>query len=118
MPTLNHLNPQERRHDVRLAAAGSIQAAVLDKHHQPIQVLHDAQVLNVSANELAITTTTPAKPGSRLTIRLADLHNQDVPPKAFELETLHCSPWHGGRHKIRCQLIKGHIPAKLIYNWD
>jgi len=120
MPTLNHADQNtntNRRQDVRLAAAGSIQVAVLDQHHQPVQVLHDAQALNVSANGLALTTATPANPGSRLTIHLADPNNQDLPTKPFELQALHCSQYHGDRHKIRCRLTKGHIPAKLIYNW-
>ena len=109
-------NTPERRADVRLASGKKVDAAVVDQHEQPIALLRNAEVVNVSAGGMMIVSDTPAAPGSRMVINTqsnASLNRK----QRLSLESLECAPQNDQQHRIRCKLVQGHIPAKLIYNW-
>lgn len=109
--------PSNRRHDVRLASRKPVDAVIEDQHGQPIDVLKGAEVLNVSAGGLAMISDQPAVVGSQLKVivDLAATQAQDDPP--IRVSTLDCQPMRDHRYKIRCRLISGMMPARLIYGW-
>ena len=107
----------DRRTSVRLASHQRVEAAVLDHHNQPISVLRDAEVVNVSAGGLMFLSDTPTQPGTKIVINLAGKYGSTVGEHRFSLTTLECTPSNEGRHKIRCELAEGAVPARFIYNW-
>lgn len=111
-------NIQERRSDVRLASGKKIEAAVVDQFEQPIALLRNAEVVNVSAGGMLLVADTPAEPGTRMVINTQSTSTATPTRKQqLSLEALACAPQKNQQHHIHCRLVKGHIPAKFIYNW-
>ncbi len=108
---------QDRRADVRLASDRKIDAVVVDQHEQPIAVLRGAQVVNVSAGGVMMESDRPADQGARIVVNLDSVGALGQRGRRFQLEALECVPARGQKHQIRCKLIDGAIPARLIYNW-
>jgi hypothetical protein len=110
--------PHERRRDLRLASAAKVNAVVIDGYKNPIDVLRQSELVNVSAGGLALATITPAQPGARVSIQVDDPNPVDPDrERTIFLETLDCATWLDGRKVIRCRLVEGRMPAKFIYNW-
>jgi hypothetical protein len=110
-------NTPERRADVRLASGKKVEAAVVDQYEQPIALLRNAEVVNVSAGGMLLVSDTPAEPGTRMIINTQSTSNTAPSKQRLSLESLECAPPNDQQHRIRCKLVQGHIPAKLIYNW-
>ncbi len=108
---------KNRRADVRLASNMKINAAVMDQYDQPVRVLSDAQIVNVSAGGLMMNCDTPSAPGERMVVNMNNGNTSAARSGGFGVETLDCSPSSERKHWIRCRLVEGHIPASLIYNW-
>ena len=107
----------ERRSCVRLAGGGKIDAVLTDQFDQPIDVLRDAEVVNVSAGGLALISQSPAPVGARMKVILVDGDSSQRPKARCRVAALDCHELDDHRHKIRCQLVEGRIPAELIYGW-
>ena len=120
---------EDRRQDVRLASRKAVEAVLVDRYDQPIEVLPGAQVLNVSARGLAILSDQPTDVGSQLKVIVNPPDAPDTPdvPHASPLashdaapirvEALDCRPYRDHHYKIRCRLVSGMMPAALIYGW-
>lgn len=106
-----------RRSDVRLASHKKIDAVVVDRYEQPIGVFQDAEIVNVSAGGMMMVTDRPADVGARILVNLDDAKAVHHGSQRFGLEALSCSPCQGHKHEIRCKLVAGAMPARLIYSW-
>lgn len=108
---------RERRRDLRLASTAAVEAVVLDRFNHPVEVLRQTELLNVSASGLALVTLTPTDPGVRMAIQVNERDEGHPQGRRIYLETLECSAWLDGRHKVRCRLLEGRMPARFIYKW-
>ena len=108
---------EERRNDVRLAGRGPVEVVRVDDAEQPVEVLRDAAVLNVSAGGVALVSKTPVGVGSRLRLHATPSAVAQLPSPKVQFEALECSDYGGAMHKIRCRLTEGRVPAGLIYGW-
>jgi len=109
---------EERRADVRLASGKKVDAVVVDRHGQPITLLREAEVLNISGGGLSLVSTDPVDAGDHVNINLPETSKlQRRVIGAIKLGVLSCLPCDGNKHKIRCKLIDGGIPTNLIYGW-
>ncbi len=117
MSKVKNGSEEDRRADVRLASYKKIEAAVVDDHGQPIVVLRDAEVINVSAGGLLLVSDTPAEPGTRMTVKSGAGRSSDDGGAEIDLVSLECKPWREDQHRIRCKLADGHMPAQFIYGW-
>jgi len=105
---------------VRLAGGSHVDAVVIDQLHQPIAVLRDLKVINISAGGMAVTTTTPVELGSRIQISPAKPSANTLAAGMFpdfEVQVLDCTQEADHTHKIRCRLASGSVPATLLYRW-
>ncbi len=105
----------DRRDAVRLAGGSAVDATVLDEHGQPVRILEDARVLDLGAGGIALTTTTPTEAGRRVQVTVDSASGDGK--MQLEFESLECLDYAGGRHKLRCRLIEGQMPARLIHGW-
>lgn len=103
---------KDRREDIRLASYETVDAAVMDRHDQPVGVLRDAVVVNVSAGGLMLVSDASAEAGTRLEMRLDGARGTRI-----GLEAISSSPVGEKGHRICCKLVDGNMPARLIYNW-
>lgn len=109
---------QDRRHDLRLAGAGSVDAVVVDRHGQPVRVLEEARVVNVSAGGLALRTHAPVSPGSRVVVTVDGARPTHAGDRRIRLEALDPCVETGDHYLVRCRLVEGRMPARLIYRWQ
>ena len=108
----------EHRRSVRLAGATKeVEVVVVDRYDQPIELLSEVRVLNVSAGGLAMASDLPVQAGARMKIVTggeARFHDEGA---AVTVTALECTADHRGKFVTRCQLIRGGMPAELIYGW-
>ena len=110
MKPATEVSTKERRAAVRLAATGRVNAVVLDESNQVQQVLEDVRAINVSAGGLALKTRSTAPQGARVRVTV------DNSP-SFVVEALEQLPLRDGSSKIRCRLLEGRVPARLMHGW-
>ncbi len=104
--------PSNRRRDIRLAGGGQVDAVVLDELGYPTAMLDSAKVLNVSAGGIAIASKSKANAGEKIRVKV------DAPATpAIVVKALDCSDLAGDRHRIRCQLVEGRMPGRMIHGW-
>lgn len=108
---------QDRRADVRLASLKKIDAVVVDRHHQPVGVSRYAHVVNVSAGGLMMISEQPIPRGSRVVVNVENPSSTHGDRQMLDLEALECLPQGDHKHRIRCRLVGGAMPARLIYSW-
>ncbi|MCC7408066.1 MAG: hypothetical protein IT442_08340 [Phycisphaeraceae bacterium] len=121
MTTANTQAIADRRQDKRLAGRaglGFVQAVVIDAAQEPIAVLRQVELVNVSAGGLSFTTITPVPPGSRVMVSLADASTK-LADARVTLEALSQDPAVGqpDSRVTHCRLIQGRMPARLIHGW-
>lgn len=107
----------ERRTEIRLAGGGPMQAVVLDDHRQPVKLIQEAQVINVSAGGLAMMTSTPVSRGALIQAAADSTTDGRGGKTSMILQVLECLPVAIGRQKLRAKLVEGRMPARLIYHW-
>ena len=115
--TTNSNHESDRRESPRLAAEGKLHAAVLDDNNQPLIVLRDVEVLNVSAGGLALLTSTCVVPAVVVSAVVGDRALADEQHRRVTLEVLECVPQPDQRYCVRCRLLEGRMPAELLYDW-
>jgi hypothetical protein len=109
---------EDRRQDVRLAGAGAVDAVVVDRFDQPIRVLEGAQVENVSAGGMALRTYAPLTPGSHVVVTVGDARPGRPGDRRVKLEALGRQTLSNAGYVVRCRLIQGRMPARLIHRWQ
>ena len=108
---------RERRSDVRLLRGTRVEAALVDRYDQPVAMLRDAQVIDVSAEGLAVMSATRARPGSVLHIATAG-DGAWLPGQSHcKARVINCLASGAGAYTLHCALSEGLMPASLIYNW-
>ncbi len=107
----------DQRRAPRFAAEGPVRATVMDDHDQPLIVLRDIEVVNVSAGGLAFTTPTAVTPSAVVSAFIGDDADSHQSPQRIRLEVLDCAPLGHRRFRVRCRLIEGSMPARLIADW-
>ena len=107
----------DQRTTFRVAANGHIDAVVIDRFNKPIEKLIDPQPLNSSGGGLAIGTRSAVKPGSILRITIQATGPDSQPHEPVYVQVSDDRDWLDGQHMLHCTLVKGEIPAELIYNW-
>ena len=117
MRSKKNLLTEDQRKTPRLAADGPVRATVVDDHDQPLIVLRNVEVVNVSAGGLAFTTPTAVTPSSVVNAFIGDETDQQFYPQRIRLEVLDCAPHDHRRYRVRCRLIEGSMPARLIADW-
>lgn len=106
-----------QRRNPRLAAEGQVRATVVDDHDQPIIVLRDVEVVNVSAGGMAFITHTAVTPSAVVNAFVGDDTDRQFYPQRIRLEVLDCAPHDHRRYRVRCRLLEGSMPARLIADW-
>ncbi len=108
---------EDRRRDMRLAGAGvgRLDAVVVNKFSQPIEILREPEVVDVSAGGLALAVSNATKVGHA--VRLGVMDAKHGVTDSITVETVDCRPWLDGKHLLRCKLVQGKMPASLIYGW-
>jgi len=103
---------EDRRQSPRVAGHGRLKAAVVDEYGQTRSVLRRAQVVNVSGGGLAFTSQVPAEVGATVSIRTAEARADP-----FRVRIVGASKRGDGHCELRARLVKGAIPACLMYDW-
>ncbi len=102
----------DRRESPRVAGHGRLKAAVVDANGQTRSVLRHAQVVNVSGGGLAFTSDVPAEVGATVSIRTPEARADP-----FSVCIIGASKRGDGHCEMRAKLVKGAIPASLMYDW-
>ena len=108
----------DRRADVRLASYKKIDAVRVDRHEQPVSVLRQAEVVNVSAGGVMLIGDQPVHQGARIVVNLNEAGSFRRGGRWFSLESLDCEPRGDQKYQIRCKVVQGAVPAELIYRWS
>ena len=107
----------DRRADVRLASGKNVDAVVLDRHAQPITLLRESNVDNVSAGGLSLVSNDSVEPGAHVQVTLADNRTDREGRRSLGLQAVACTAYGDRKHKIRFKLVAGSMPASLLYHW-
>ncbi|MEZ6193919.1 MAG: hypothetical protein R3C45_21960 [Phycisphaerales bacterium] len=105
-------NGEDRRASPRVAADGELRAAVIDEHGQSRKLLKQAQAVNVCGGGIAFTSADGCEVGDSVNLRTAD-----NTAGAFSVQIVGVSRRGDGRSELRGKLIKGAVPACLMYGW-
>lgn len=107
----------DRRREPRMAAEGRLHATVVDAQRRPVVVLHDVWVVNVSAGGVALSSSVDVRPSTVISAIVGDRFAPDVSSRRLLLEVLDCTLQPDGRYRVRCRVLEGRVPARLLYNW-
>lgn len=105
---------EDRRIDARLPGAGAVDVFLLDASADAPVPLPPAQVLNLSATGVALLTLLRVRPGSYLELRLPAERSSRA--SMCRLEVLDCTAWTRPHYLLRCQVLHGHLPARLFFD--
>ncbi len=106
-----------RRRYIRLAGEGALHAAVVDDNGQPLIVLREVEIINVSAGGLCVLTPTSVAPASHVSAIVGQERNAEAEHRKIRLECLECTQQHDKRYRVRFRLLEGAMPAQVIYQW-
>jgi len=101
---------RDRRGAVRLAAEASVRVYVLDEHGQPVAKLIGAELVDVSATGLSVSSAMGAPGGARLRVV-----PEDGP--TVEARVVAVSAWFEQGYRMHCRVESGQVPAKWVAGW-
>ncbi len=109
----DQVETRERRREVRLSRGASVSAVLLNRFDEETTTLRDVQVVNVSAEGLALATGTRVRPGSTLAVTMP---RHDGGVCRCKVRVLACTAAGNRTCTLHCVLVEGVMPAALIYN--
>ncbi len=102
--------PSRRRYP-RLPSGDDIAAVMQDPSNQHLASLANAKLIDVSAEGVAISTTTPVESGATIYIR--HKHRPADGDRQLQAVVLERMPYND-RHKIRCRALRGPQPTQMF----
>ncbi len=116
MADANWKGHDERRNAVRVAGQGTLEAVIVDQHGQPVQVLQETQIRNVSSGGIAFTTTSRVDISHQIRIRYIEEESRKT-DSVFQIEVVEYDELPNNCYMVHGRLVEGSIPARMVYSW-